>query len=126
MTEQPNRTISRREFHKRAGQLAAASALSALVVPHVHAAENNTIHLAAIGCGGRGTGAVVQALKTSVGPTKLTAMVDVFEERLDKSYKSISGIPDLKEQIDVTPDRKFIGFDGYQKAMDSLKEGDVA
>jgi len=126
MTEQTNRTISRREFHKRAGQFAAASALSALVVPHVHAAENNTINLALIGCGGRGTGAVVQALKTSVGPTKLTAMVDVFEDRLDKSYKGIAGMQELKEQIDVPPERRFIGFDGYQKAMDSLKEGDVA
>src|SRR5882672_3098103 len=126
MTEQTNRTISRREFHKRAGQFAAASALSALVVPHVHAAENNTINLALIGCGGRETGAVVQALKTSVGPTKLTAMVDVFEDRLDKSYKGIAGMQELKEQIDVPPERRFIGFDGYQKAMDSLKEGDVA
>ncbi|HEV8607150.1 MAG TPA: Gfo/Idh/MocA family oxidoreductase [Tepidisphaeraceae bacterium] len=126
MTEQTNRTISRRDFHKRAGQIAAASALSALVVPHVFAAEDNTINLALIGCGGRGTGAVVQALKTSVGPTKLTAMVDVFQDRLDKSYKGIAGIPELKEQIDVPPERKFIGFDGYQKAMDSLKKGDVA
>ena len=69
MTEQTDRTISRRDFHKRAGQIATATALSALVVPHVHAAENNTINLALIGCGGRGTGAVVNALKTSVGPT---------------------------------------------------------
>src|SRR5882724_8876760 len=110
MTEQPNRTISRREFHKRAGQLAAASALSALVVPHVHAAENNTINLALIGCGGRGTGAVVQALKTTIGPTRLTCMVDVFQDKLDNSLKGISGMPELKEQIDVPPDRQFIGF----------------
>src|SRR5213596_1815128 len=98
MTENTNPTISRREFGKRAGQFAAASALSALVVPHVYAAENNTINLALIGCGGRGTGAVVQALKTTIGPTRLTCMVDVFQDRVDKSYKEISGIPELKEQ----------------------------
>jgi predicted dehydrogenase len=126
MIDNTNRTISRREFGKRAGQIAAASALSALVVPHVHAAENNTINVALIGCGGRGSGAVVQALKTTIGPTKLTCMVDVFQDKLDKSYRGIAGMQELKEQIDVPPERRFIGFDGYQKAMDSLKPGDVA
>ena len=126
MTEQTDRTISRRDFHKRAGQIATATALSALVVPHVHAAENNTINLALIGCGGRGTGAVVNALKTSVGPTKLTYMVDVFEERLDKSLKELSGIKELQSQIEVPEDRRIVSFEGYKQAMDGLKKGDVA
>src|SRR5881628_542314 len=126
MTEQTHRTISRREFHKRAGQFAAASALSALVVPHVHAAENNTINLALIGCGGRGTGAIVNALKTSVGPTKLTFMVDVFQERLDNSFKQLAGMKELQSQIDVPEDRRIVSFEGYKQAMDGLKKGDVA
>ena len=49
---------SRREFLKTSSQVVAASALAGVALPHVHAAENNTIQLALIGCGGRGTGAV--------------------------------------------------------------------
>src|SRR2546421_6893343 len=126
MQQTTNRTISRRDFHKRAGQIAAATALSAMVVPHVHAAEDNTINLALIGCGGRGTGAVVNALKTSVGPTRLTYMVDVFQERLDHSYKELSGIKELQSQIQVPEDRRIVSFEGYKAAMDGLKKGDVA
>src|ERR1035438_2759087 len=53
---------SRREFIKTTGQLAAVSALAGMAIPHVHAAEDNTIHLALIGCGGRGSGAVANAM----------------------------------------------------------------
>ena len=51
-------------------------------MPHVHAAENNTIQVALIGCGGRGTGAAADALSAKNGPIKLVAMADVFEDRL--------------------------------------------
>ena len=53
---------TRREFLKNTGRIAAASALAGLAVPLVHAAENNTIQVALIGCGGRGTGAAANAL----------------------------------------------------------------
>jgi len=46
---------TRRDFLKSTGQAAAVSALAAAMVPHVHAAEDNTIRVAPIGCGGRGT-----------------------------------------------------------------------
>ena len=66
-----------------------AAALAATVIPHVHAAENNTIDIALVGCGGRGTGAAVNALSTA-GPTRLVAMADVFPDRLQASHKSLS------------------------------------
>ncbi|HEY9171666.1 MAG TPA: gfo/Idh/MocA family oxidoreductase, partial [Verrucomicrobiae bacterium] len=50
-------TSSRRNFILRTGRFAAASALAGVTLPHVYAAENNTIQIALIGCGGRGTGA---------------------------------------------------------------------
>src|SRR4029079_984533 len=57
------------------------------------------------------------------GPVTLTAMADVFENRLESSYATIKQIyGDLR---DVPKDKKFIGFDGYKKAMDSLKKGDI-
>ncbi len=114
---------SRREFLKNTGRIAAASALAAGAVPHVHAAENNTIQVALVGCGGRGTGAAVNALATKSGPTKLVAMADVFDGRLKTSHKNLK--KKFGDQIDVPEDRKFIGFDGYKKAMDCLKPGDV-
>src|SRR6266849_3304831 len=77
MNESTNHHLtSRREFIKNTGKLAAASALAGVALPHVHAAENNTIQIALIGCGGRGTGAAINALSVTNGPTKLVAMAD--------------------------------------------------
>lgn len=123
MTRNEN-TGSRREFLKNTGRIAAASALAGVVVPHVHAAENNTIQLALIGCGGRGSGAVGNAIAANKGPVKLVAMADVFEGRLSGSYNNLK--KQFDDQVDVPDDRKFVGFDGYKKAMDCLKPGDVA
>jgi predicted dehydrogenase len=118
-----SRTTSRRDFIKDTGRLAAVSALAGLALPQVHAAEDNTIQLALVGCGGRGSGAAAQALSTKVGPVKLVAMADVFEERQRSSLSA------LKErhasQVDVTQERLFIGFDAYRQAMDCLRPGDV-
>jgi predicted dehydrogenase len=109
---------------KTAGRATAASVLAGVAVPHVHAAEDNTIRLALIGCGGRGTGAAVNALSTQSGPIKLVTMADVSDTRLKTSYTALS--KRFAEKMDVPEDRKFIGFDGYRKAMDCLKKGDVA
>ncbi len=125
MSEFTEKLTSRREFLKDAGRITAASALAGMAIPHVHAAENNTIQVALIGCGGRGTGAAGQALSTAKkGPITLAAMADVFDNRLSSSYDNLKR--QHKDLVDVAPDKKFIGFDGYQKAMDCLKPGDIA
>jgi predicted dehydrogenase len=120
-----NNGISRRELGKRLGAFAAASALAGVVIPTVHAAENSTIQIALVGCGGRGTGAASDALHAKGVQSKLVAMADVFKDRLDGSYGGLSGNAGLKDRIDVPPDRRFIGFDAYKHAMDCLKPGDV-
>jgi predicted dehydrogenase len=114
---------SRRDFLRVAGQSAAVTALAGVIVPHVHAAEQSTIKLALIGCGGRGTGAVIDAFATSGGPIKLCAMADLFENRLQGSLKRLSDA--AADKVDVTPERAFLGFDGYKKAIDCLSPGDV-
>ena len=114
---------SRRDFLKDTGRVAAASALASVALPHVHAAGSDTIQLAFVGCGGRGTGAANNALNTSRGPTKLIAMADVFPDRLQSSYENIRR--QRREQVDVPTDRRFVGFDAYKKAMDCLNPGDV-
>lgn len=124
MKEATTGGVTRREAMKTTGKIAAASALAGVAIPQVHAAEDNTIQLALVGCGGRGTGAAVNALSTTKGPVKLVAMADVFPDRLDSSYEAVKNkFPDF---VDVPEDRKFIGFDGYQKALDCLKPTDVA
>ena len=116
---------SRREFLRDTGlAAAAATALVSLSPPAVHAAEDNTIRLALVGCGGRGTGAAADALSVSNGPLKLVAMADVFEDKLKNSHDALS--QQFGKQVEVPADRRFIGFDGYKKAMDCLRPGDIA
>jgi predicted dehydrogenase len=110
---------------KTSGQIAVASALAGVAIPHVHAAESNTIQVALVGCGGRGTGAAVNALATQSGPIKLVAMADVFEDRLNNSYGQIEQASG-KQKVDVPQERRFIGFDAYKRALDCLHAGDVA
>ena len=123
MNDTPNRGPTRRDVLKTSGKVAVASALAGLAVPHVHAAENNTIQLALVGCGGRGTGAAEDALSSRFGPTKLVAMADVFSNRLNDSYAHLKRVKD--KQVEVPDDRKFIDFDAYKRAMDCLNPGDV-
>ncbi len=113
---------TRRDFLKTSGTALAAAALTGAIARPGYAAENNTIKLALIGCGGRGTGATAQALSTR-GPVKLWAMADVFEHRLQSSLASLK--EGHEKQLDVPPERQFIGLDGFKKAMDSLDKGDV-
>src|SRR3954462_8107787 len=108
MTE-PKPSATRRDFLKTPGQVAAASALAGVAIPSVHAGEDNTIRVALIGCGGRGSGAAVNALSAKRGPLKLVAMADVFKDRLDGSYDAITN--EHSDKVDVPEDRKFIGFD---------------
>jgi predicted dehydrogenase len=117
--------ISRRELGKRLGQAAAVSALASFAIPAVHAAGESTIQIALVGCGGRGTGAAGDALRAKGVNPKLVAMADTYQDRLDSSFKRLTGDKDLAEKIDVSPERKFIGFDAYRHAMDCLKPGDV-
>ncbi|MDD4789779.1 MAG: twin-arginine translocation signal domain-containing protein, partial [Pirellulales bacterium] len=78
-------SLSRRDFIKWGGTLAGGSALAAVAIPRVHAAEDNTIRLALVGCGGRGSGAVANALTVPNGNARLVAMADLFPERLAAS-----------------------------------------
>lgn len=125
MKETQNQLTTRREFIKTTGQFAAASALAGVALPHVHAQGSEVVQIALIGCGGRGSGAAVNALNVKQGGTKLVAMADVFEDRLNGSFNALKR-SNVGDKVEVSDDRKFLGFDAYQKAMDTLKPGDVA
>jgi myo-inositol 2-dehydrogenase / D-chiro-inositol 1-dehydrogenase len=115
---------SRREFLKQTGTVAAAGALAGVAVPRVHAAESNTIKIALVGCGGRGTGAAANALRTAnQGPVVLHAMADVFDFRLKSSYNNLA--KRFGDQMDCPPERQFLGLGAYRNAIDALSPGDV-
>jgi predicted dehydrogenase len=124
MSEPANSLSSRRTFLQESGKMAAVTALVGVGVPRVHNAVDDTIRVALVGCGGRGTGAAANALSVKSGPITLYAMADVFPERLATSFQSLQ--QQFSPQMDVADDRKFIGFDAYRKAMDCLRPGDVA
>ena len=129
MKDLGQRKPSRREFLKSSSQAAVSSTLILGAARHVHASEDNTIRVALVGCGGRGTGAAFQALSVKRGPIKLVAMADVFEDKLHLCKKELQKRIEehlLPEGNGVfAKDHEFIGFDAYQEAMDCLKPGDV-
>ncbi|MBM3880782.1 MAG: Gfo/Idh/MocA family oxidoreductase [Verrucomicrobia bacterium] len=117
----PPRT-SRRAFLQQSTQAVAGATLASALARPGYTAEANTLKIALIGCGGRGTGAAAQALSTQ-GPTQLWAMADVFENRLRGSLAQLR--QRHAAQVAVPPERQFIGLDGYRKAIDSLEKGSV-
>lgn len=116
------RSNSRREFLKTSGTAITGAALLSAISARSYAAEDNTIKVALVGCGGRGTGAAANALSTK-GPTKLWAMADVFDNRLQSSHQALS--KQFEGQVEVSQDRQFLGMDGYKKAIDAIGPGGV-
>ncbi len=116
----------RRDFVKQtsllAGGLIAAPLFSQA---NFFSGSSDVIKVALIGCGGRGTGAAMQAMLSKQN-VKLVAMADAFRDRLDSCYKTLTAddISDwsgsdgnIKDKIAVPEENKFIGFDAYQKAI---------
>ena len=115
---------SRREFLKNSGRIAAAGGVMAAAAPKLYAAQDSTVQVALVGCGGRGTGAARNALKVKP-QTKLVAMADVFAKKLENSYGNLAKRFDGTGRLEVSGDAKFVGFDAYRKAMDRLNPGDI-
>jgi predicted dehydrogenase len=111
---------SRRDFMKQGSLLAGGLMAMPLVSSNAgyFNSVDDTIKIALIGCGGRGTGATVQALSTKQN-VKLVAMADAFRDRLDQSYKTLTDGDEanVKDRVAVTEETKFVGFDAYQKVI---------
>ena len=80
------------------------------------AANKNTLKVGLIGCGGRGTGAAFQAL-TADPDVVITAMGDVFADRLEEAYQAINEV--FPKKLKVSKDKKYVGFDAYKKVIES-------
>ena len=82
-----------------------------------NSSNNKKLKLALVGCGGRGTGAVVQALRADKD-VELVAMADAFEDRLESSLKAISEELEGEISVRVKEKNRHTGFNSYQKAID--------
>ena len=110
---------TRREFLGRTAATAAAGGLAAHLATSrsAYAAENGTLRIGLIGCGGRGTGAARQALQADPN-TKLVAMGEAFENRLQDSLKTLKRTKQA-DRVQVDKDHQFVGLDAHQKVIDS-------
>jgi len=120
MNEKPNLSkdsFTRRNFVKTSALVAGGILTTLSAEAGAFVAGDDVIKVALIGCGGRGTGAIVQALKTKQN-VRLVAMADAFKDRLDESFSNIQkSFPNQKDRIAVPDGNKFVGFDGYKKAI---------
>jgi predicted dehydrogenase len=105
--------FSRRQFVQTA---AAATAGLMASGNFAFAAGADAIRVGLVGCGGRGTGAAVQALSTTQN-VKLVAMGDAFRDRLDESLTNITEEVVDKSRIAVPEDARFVGFDAYKQVI---------
>jgi predicted dehydrogenase len=101
---------TRREF-------LAASAVAVAAAPSIYAADKDMLKVGLIGCGSRGTGAAGQALLADKN-VRLVAMADAFEDRLDESLDNLLKKEKIAAKVDVQPDAKFVGFDGYKHVIE--------
>ena len=120
MTDLEPTAQNRRSFIRQSSAALAGAAVlpgtAAAAARTSRALGNQTIRIALIGCGGRGTGAAIQALSTE-GEVQLVAMADAFRDRLDNSFNEISNA--RGERVAVPEGRKYVGFDAYRQVIDS-------
>ena len=116
MTTNSNDTVSRRDFNKT---VAAAGVGLALPASGVFAAGSDTVRVAMVGCGERGTVDALYCLKSAPG-VELVAVADLFPDRVETSLAKLR--QEVPDQVKVTPERTFLGFDAYRKvlAMDDV------
>ncbi|HHP7241389.1 MAG TPA: Gfo/Idh/MocA family protein [Cyclobacteriaceae bacterium] len=119
MNNYENQGKSRRKFLQDAAILAGSGVLASNLPASArgYVAAPGEIKVSVVGCGGRGTGAAAQALQADQD-VRLVAMADVFADKLEDSYKGLSKKFEETDQIQVTEDTKFVGFDAYKKAID--------
>lgn len=108
-------SLTRRDFVRSASAAAAAAALPAVAA---HGQDSVPIKIGLVGCGGRGTTAAENCMRSSPN-VHLVALGDIFPERLKKSRLFLGGIKDLKENFKVTDDACFTGFDAIKRVLDT-------
>ena len=114
-----HKSLSRRTFLRGSSATVASAAIAPyLAAKSLRPGGAELLKVGLVGCQGRGTGAAAEALRADKN-VKLVAMGDVFADHLESSLKSLQGEADLKDKLDVPPDRRFVGFDAYKKVIEA-------
>lgn len=97
----------------------AGGTLAAAVAPagRAFAGGDERIRVGLIGCGGRGTGAALQAAAADPA-VRIVALADLFADQVSSAAHEISR--DAAAQFDCPPERRFVGERGY---LDLLAAG---
>lgn len=107
---------TRRQFLSTSSSAVVGAGLVGSLGPFAYAAGSDTIRVALVGCGGRGTGAVGQIFNTA-GSTRLVAVADAFREKAENALRNLTN--HAAEKVEVPEDRIFTGLDAYKRAIDS-------
>lgn len=113
-----NHSWTRREIMKSGAALGAAAMVSPAFASRLARNGNDTLRVGVVGCGGRGTGATVQALRADPGAV-LWAMGDAFADRVESCLGHVRGSIEDPAKIDAPDSRRFVGFDAYKAVIDS-------
>lgn len=120
----PKADLTRRNFMTRSARTATATAAGFQIVrPQTLRADNHEkLSIGIVGCGGRGTRGVAEAIRGNPN-YELKAMGDLFEDQLERSLRRLRDSdefePDVKKQIQVAPENRYLGYDAYKKVIDS-------
>ncbi len=115
-------TMHKESFSRRSFLSSAATAATAftIVKPElVRGAGDEKLKAGLIGAGARGTQAV-QNILTGCPNVELTAMADIFEDRLEGSLRNLARLaPELSSRVKVDAEHRFVGFEAYKKVINS-------
>ena len=111
------KNLKRRFFIKSSSLLAGGLVLPSFSINRMANNSNNKkLKVSVVGCGGRGTGAAVQALRADEN-VELVAMADAFKDRLENSLNAIKQEMEGEKNIDIKEKNKLTGFDGYKNCL---------
>lgn len=116
--------VSRRNFMTGSAQTAAATAVGLQIVrpETLKGQANEKLSIGIVGCGGRGTRGVAEAIRGNPS-YELAVMGDLFEDQLERSLRRLRDSdefePEVKKQIQVAPENRYLGYDAYKKVVDS-------
>lgn len=121
MKEESPRPLNRRRFLGTTAKATALTATAAALTPTLRGAAidpSQKLKVGFIGTGGRGTGAALQALSADDN-IELHAVADVFPEQIKLALANLSKDKTLEGKLNVSPERQFVGLDGYKRVLDS-------
>ena len=110
----------RRDFLKTGTAAVAAGVVATpglSLARSAHVSGSDSVRVGLVGCGGRGTGAAIQALNTNSCAVNLVAAGDIFQDRLDGAVEGIT--IQHGEKVQIPDDQKFVGFDAFEKVLQS-------